>query len=375
MKELLIILVIVTGLAYLSQKESMKITNGDGRKHWDIYLIFLFIFLILFAGLRTSYNDTQNYIAGFKNSVGFQEFLANPENINLLNNPLFYGFQSLIRSFTDNVNVFFIICAIIVNVLNVRFIKRYTDIDNFAFSMFLYVALGTLMLSIAAQKQTLAMSVLTLAISSLINQKYFKYFFIVFIAGCIHSYAWFFLFFPLLGKKVWSFRTFLLLLFTVGIMSTFQSTIETFMSVADQAGKNIPVEEVFDGNRMNLFRVAVYSIVPLTALLFRKRIQATLDRRYSIFLQMSIVCMIFMLLGTMNGANMFGRSANYFEMGIICSMPWLIKQLFTKQSVMIVSMTASICFISFYLYDNSGFDVNYSYKSPYEFIVELIKEV
>ena len=62
MKELLIILVIVTGLAYLSQKESMKITNGDGRKHWDIYLIFLLIFLILFAGLRTSYNDTQNYI-------------------------------------------------------------------------------------------------------------------------------------------------------------------------------------------------------------------------------------------------------------------------------------------------------------------------
>ena len=374
MKELLIILVIVTGLAYLSQKESMKITNGDGRKHWDIYLIFLLIFLILFAGLRTSYNDTQNYIIGFKNSVGFQEFLANPENINLLNNPLFYGFQSLIRSFTDNVNVFFIICAIIVNVLNVRFIKQNTDINSFAFSMFLYVTLGTLMLSIAAQKQILAMSVLTLAISSLINQKHFKYFFIVFIAGCIHSYAWLFLFFPLLGKKVWSYRTFLLLLFTVGIMSTFQSTIETFMSVADQAGKNIPVEEVFDGNRMNLFRVAVYSIVPLTALFFRRRIQGTLDRRYSIFLQMSIVCMIFMLLGTMNGANMFGRSANYFEIGIICSMPWLIKQLFTKQSVMIISMAASVCFISFYLYDNSGFDVNYSYKTPYRFIVELVKE-
>ena len=176
MKELLIILVIVTGLAYLSQKESMKITNGDGRKHWDIYLIFLLIFLILFAGLRTSYNDTQNYIASFRISVGFKEFITNPENINLLNNPLFYGFQSIIRSFTDNANVLFLICAIIVNVLNVRFIKRNVDINNFAFSMFLYVALGTLMLSIAAQKQILAMSILTLAISSLIEQKYIKYF-------------------------------------------------------------------------------------------------------------------------------------------------------------------------------------------------------
>lgn len=374
MKELLIILVIVTGLAYLSQKESMKITNGDGRKHWDIYLIFLLIFLILFAGLRTSYNDTQNYIASFRISVGFKEFIANPENINLLNNPLFYGFQSIIRSFTDNANVLFLICAIIVNVLNVRFIKRNVDINNFAFSMFLYVALGTLMLSIAAQKQILAMSILTLAISSLIEQKYIKYFLIVFIAGCVHSYAWMFLFFPLFGKKIWGFRTFVLLFFTIGIMLTFQNTIESLMKVADQAGKDIPVEEVFDGNRMNLFRVAVYSVVPLTALFFKKRIKGTLDRRYSIFIQMSIVCMIFMLLGTMNGANMFGRSANYFEMGIICSMPWIIKQLFTKQSVMIVSIVASICFISFYLYDNSGFDVNYSYKTPYDFIVELIKE-
>ena len=371
MKELLIILVIVVGLAYLSQKESMKITNGDGRKHWDIYLIFLLIFLILFAGLRTGYNDTQNYIVGFKNSVGFQEFLANPENINLLNNPLFYGFQSLIRSFTDNVNVFFIICAIIVNVLNVRFIKRYTDIDNFAFSMFLYVTLGTLMLSIAAQKQTLAMSVLTLAISSLISHKYFIYFFIVFIAGCIHSYAWLFLFFPLLGKKVWSFRTFLLLLFTVGIMSTFQSTIETFMSVADQAGKNIPLEEVFDGNRMNFFRVAVYSLVPIITLLFRKRLQNQIDRKNIIFIQMSIVCMVFMLLGTMNGANMFGRSANYFELGIICSMPFIIKSLFTINSARIVFIFSIICFCIFYVYDNQSFNTEYQHITIIEFISSL----
>ena len=106
MRELLIILAIVTSLAYLSQRQSMKITNGDGRKHWDIYLIILLVFLILFAGLRTSYNDTGNYIVGFNTSVGIREFLSHSENLQPLNNPLFYGFQALIRSFTDNVNVF-----------------------------------------------------------------------------------------------------------------------------------------------------------------------------------------------------------------------------------------------------------------------------
>lgn len=375
MRELLIILAIVTSLAYLSQRQSMKITNGDGRKHWDIYLIILLVFLILFAGLRTSYNDTGNYIVGFNASVGIGEFLSNSENLQPLENPLFYGFQALIRSFTDNVNVFFMICAVIVNFLNVRFIKRNTEINDFAFSMFLYVALGTLMLSIAAQKQILAMSVLTLALNKLIDRKYISYYIIVLIAGLIHSYAWLFLFFPLLVTKPWSFRTFVLLGITVGIMSVFQTVIETFVEVADQAGKNIPMEEVFDGNRMNIFRVAVYAVVPITALLFKRskrRINDQIDRRHSIFIQMSIMCMIFMMLGTMNGANMFGRSANYFEIGMICVMPWIIRYLFTRQSVMMVTLIASMCFIGFYLYDNDGFNINYHYISPIQFISEVI---
>ena len=168
MSQLIIILAIVTGLSYMSQRYSMN----TGKKGWDIYLIILLIFLILFAGLRTSYNDTLNYSVGFQNSETISAFLSNRENLELLNNPLFYGFQALIKTFTNNVNVFFMICAIIVNVLNVRFIKRHVDIQDFAFCMFLYVSLGTLMLSIAAQKQTLAMSLLTLAISALIDKKY-----------------------------------------------------------------------------------------------------------------------------------------------------------------------------------------------------------
>lgn len=217
------------------------------------------------------------------------------------------------------------------------------------------------------------MSILTLALNQLIDRKYISYYIIVLIAGLIHSYAWLFLFFPLLVTKPWSFRTFVLLGITVGIMSVFQTAIETFVEVADQAGKNIPMEEVFDGNRMNIFRVAVYSVVPITALIFKRRINAQIDRRHSIFIQMSVVCLVFMMLGTMNGANMFGRSANYFEIGMICVMPWMIRYLFTRQSVMMVTLIASLCFIGFYLYDNDGFSINYHYISPIQFISEVSK--
>lgn len=372
MKSLLIILLIVTGLAYLSQKQSMKYEHEDGRKHWDIFLILLIIFLVLFAGLRTFYNDTIQYIEGFKNSVDIHEFLLDTENIELLNNPLFYGFQALIRTFTDNANVFLILCAIIVNVLNVSFIKRNVEKEDFALSMFIYVALGTLMVSIAAQKQILAMSVLTLAITCLFKKKYVSFYIIVFIAGLIHSYAWMFAVIPLLNSKPWTFKTYFMLIFTFIFMNTFQSSIVKFLEVADQIGKNVAIEEVLDGNQMNIFRVLVYSIVPVTAFLFKNRLQNKYNERTQLFLQMAIISMLLMLMGTMNGANMFGRMANYFEFGFICSLPWVIRQLFNEKSIKLINIVLVVSFVGFYLYDNQGFDVMYHHKTITHFISEVV---
>ncbi|OUQ02416.1 hypothetical protein B5E92_14660 [Erysipelatoclostridium sp. An15] len=372
MTMLLAILAIVTGLAYMSQRVTIQYADSGKTRNWDIYLIILLIFLILFAGLRTRYNDTQNYIFGFQNSTTIRPFLADTSNLSLLENPLFYGFQALVKTFTNNVNVFFIICAIIVNTLNVQFIKRNVDPENFAFSMFLYTTIGTLMLSIAAQKQILAMSVLTLALSALFEKKYIRYYIIVFLAGLIHTYAWTFFFLPLLATKPWSFRTFILLIITIVVMYTFQSTISSFLEVADQVGKDIPLEEVFDGNQINILRVSVYAVVPLIALFFKGLINDNINRRNGIFIQMSIISLVFMLMGTQNGANMFGRCANYFEIGSICALPWVIKQLFTRESILIVLTCAIICFGGFYISDNNNFNIEYQSKSFFQFISEII---
>lgn len=372
MRMILVILFIVTLLAYLSQRYSMNYTKTDGRKRWDPYLILLIIFLILLAGLRTGYNDTATYAKGFVQSDTIGVFLSQSENLDLLHNPLFYGFEALIRTFTDNVTVFFMLCAIIVNVLNVRFIKKTVEVENFAFCMFMYVGLGTLMLTLAAQKQTLAMAVLTLALNALFDKKYVKYYIIVFIAGLIHTYAWLFFFLPILDCKPWSFRTYILLFLTIIIMNVFEGAILSFVEVADQVGKNISMEEVFDGNQMNIFRVLVYSVVPLLAFFFKSRINQNTDRKHSILIQMSIVSLMFMMMGTRDGANMFGRCANYFELGYICSLVYILRQVFTKKSVSLILFIACFCFIAFYMYDNNGFQYLYQHKSLIQFIREVL---
>ncbi|WP_455677470.1 EpsG family protein [Sharpea azabuensis] len=372
MIQAVIILGIVTLLSYLSQRHQQE--NGMENMRWDIYLIILTIFLILMFGLRKSYNDTINYRRGYKLSVDITTFLSERSNFDIFSNPLFYAFQSLIRTMTSNYTYFFLICACYINILNVSFIKKNTEIRNFAFSMFIYAAIGTMFLTMAAIKQALAMATLTLALNALMDRKYIKYYLIVFIAGLIHTYAWIFAILPLFYTKPWSFRTLLLLLITLAITYTFKSSIESILKVADQAGKTVAKEEVFDNNKMNIFRVGIYTIMPAITLLFKSYVNKDIDKKNSLFIQMSIISFMFILLATQNGANMFGRAANYFIYGYICAFPWVIRQIFTSQSVKIVSFAAIIGFTGFFLYDNRDFDKNYQHKTLKELIVESSKD-
>ena len=371
MKMILIILMIITGLAYLSQEDSVK----NNKKRYDIFLIVLMIFMILLVGLRTYYNDTRNYIDGFLASPNINEFFSDLENINVMNNPLFYGFQALILTFTDNFTIFFMICAVFVNCSFVKFIKKHADKEDFGFSMFMYVCLGTLMLSMAAQKQILTMAFLTYALDALFERKYFKYYIIVFLAGMIHTYAWLFLFLPLLGSKPWNGTVYLMLAITMLTMNYFQDAIASFVEIADSVGKNIATEEVFDGNRMNILRVAVYAVIPLVSFVFQGRLYNKIDRKHGIMIQMCTVSLMFMLLGTMNGANMFGRSANYFEIGMIMVLPWLVRKLFTKDSTKFVLLVAMVCFVGFYIYDCSEFSYSYYYKPLIQFLKEFAQVI
>lgn len=367
----IIILLVVTLLSYLSQRHQQE--NGMEHMRWDVYLIILTIFLILMFGLRKSYNDTINYRRGYDISVDISTFLSDRNNLEIFSNPLFYAFQSLMRTMTSNYTYFFLICACYINILNVSFIKKNTEIRNFALSMFIYAAIGTMFLTMAAIKQALAMATLTLALNALIDRKYIKYYLIVFIAGLIHTYAWIFVILPLFYTKSWSFRTLILLFITLEITYTFKSSIESILKVADQAGKTVAKEEVFDNNKMNIFRVAVYAVMPVITLLFRSYVNEEIDRKNSLFIQMSIISFMFIILATQNGANMFGRAANYFIYGYICAFPWVIRQVFTSQSVKIVSLAVIIGFTGFYLYDNREFYMNYQRKTLKELIVESTK--
>lgn len=362
MIKLLILLFFVTLWAILSQQRSEEVlrhTDSERRaKKLDIFCFFLIFALSMFAGLRVDYNDTAAYIRGFRNAVPPREFLADPENLDLLHNPLFYFFQSWMRTLTGNAQVFLMVNSIFVEFSMVRFLKRYSR--NFSFSVYLFMTYGTFVFTLAAIKQVMAMAILTYAFPALENKKWLRYYLLVFIAMLFHTYAIAYAILPLFRLKPWSWFTYVFAAALILVMLNFQDTISGFLDFADEQGKTIAEYEVFDDHGVNIFRVLVYAVTPAISFIYQKNLFTHSGPRECVLTHMSIISLAFMILGTVEGANMFARMAMYFEMGTLVCLPGMLKKCFHGKRYQLVSLVAILCFFAYFVYAN--LDFGYGYK-------------
>ena len=291
------------------------------------------------------------------------------KNLNLFLNPLFYLYQSTLKTCFDNSQMLIFISAAFTQVCLVLFIKRYSE--NFLFGIFLYFTLGTFVFTLAAIKQVLAMAVLTLAFPCLEKKKWGMYYLIVFFAMLVHTYSVAFVILPLFRVRPWKSFTFIFIAIMVIVMMNFEQTITAFMEQANEWGKTIAEYEIFDDATINIFRLGVYAVPPLISLLFQRWVFFKTESKNNILIHMSIISFAFMSMGTQAGANMFGRMGNYFELGIICCLPMMLSKTFEKRSYRLITGIACMCFLGFFVYANAinkSFDLEYQSRGLLEFI-------
>lgn len=366
MLRLFLIVLWVFIMAYMVTRHRMQLQ--ERKKPLNLLNILLMLPLIGLLGLRTAYNDTGAYIDGFQNAPILSEFFSNAENFDPLGNPLFDLYTSAVRTATDNYHIYFMIAAIFVVVLMVTFLYRISESNTYTLSIYTYLTLGTYFFALAAMKQTIAMAVLCHSVLALRDRKYLRFSVMVLLAGFLHTYAWCFFVLLFLTEKPWRARTFAVVAITIYIMLTFDSSISAFLQYADEIGRGASEEMVFSGEGMSLLRVVVYGIVPVTSLVFRRILEPQMERKHYIMLHMSIISFMFMLLASINGANMFGRMARYFEVGTIYMFPWIIRHLFNKQSQSIVISAYVGAFGIFAAYQYIGFDTAYASISLLDFL-------
>ena len=146
------------------------------------------------------------------------------------------------------------------------------------------------------------------------------------------------------------------------------------MNFALSIGVNVADFELFDGHSINIIRIIVYSIPAAMALFFRKRLFSNWTRAENLFANMSIVSVLILSIGLIQGANLFARMAAYFEFAIAISLPWMIEKLFTKDSARFVKMFGTVLFFGYFYYEfaiSKSFDSGYRAITLWQFITSL----
>ncbi len=370
-------------------KQSMKYypveAGGDGidltakkGQHFmhcktDIYMAIAMIWLTCFMFLRTSYNDTTAYINMFYGAETPMAFLASGKLFDLTGNPLFYFYQSFMRSVTNNYHIYFLFPALLISITSVKFIKSYANHPVFSASIFF--SIGTVITMMVAMKQGIAIAILLISIPHMLNKNYKAFYGFVFLASLFHAYAFVFAILPLLCNKPWAQRTWLLLIATLIVLFTFDKTVGAFVDYADSIGMHAASEDVFNGASVNIIRVVIYLVPTIISLIFRERLFRSYTKTEALFVNMSILSSFIMALGIADGANMLARAAAFFEIGYVISLPWMIGRLFTQKSFKSIAVIIGFFYFLLFMFDFGvvkDFNNAYNSISFFDFILQLL---
>ena len=337
MKGLILIYWGTVFLMYLSQTYYPVETQLDGRqtgKHHfmlrraDIFMIIVIAWMTCFSFLRTNYNDTANYIFFWRNAGTVKVFLESGGLLNLTGNPLSMLWQALSHDISSNYHIYFFPPAVLISYSSIKLFKQYSV--NPAFSLLIFFSIGTYVLYMAALKQCLAMFFLLMSIPYAEKKQYIRFYLLVFIAVLFHTHAFMFAIIPFLFEKPWGKITWLGFAIVLFAMATYDSTLGAFMEYAQSIGALVDESELFDGHQVNTLRVIVYWLPPLLALIFRNRLFNDSSRIENLFVNMSTVSAFILMIGMVQGANLYARMAGYFEIMTALALPWMIKKIFNK---------------------------------------------
>lgn len=371
----LVMLAVFMLFGYFSQKHSEKLAVAQGKawgpdengvyaklEVWSVTLILIVVFV---CGLRVRYNDTATYIAGFLASPTLEELIGRP--MTLGDCPGFLYLQAAVRSVTDNAHLFIMLCAVINIAPVLIFLKKYSS--NFFFSMFLYVAAGQFLFSLAALKQAIAVAIAIWAIPLYLKKKYFAALLLLMLAALFHPYVLLYLALPLLTSKPWGINTLFIALVIGGMAVFFQPSMQVVLGFAESLGDDF-TDQSFAGTGVNIFRVLVYAVTPILSLVFLDRVRQDENKYQHTFVNVAILCFGIMFLALFGTANLIGRVALYLSFSLALSLPYIFSKLEKKSGTALLGI-AMILYFAYYLYANRNID--YAQITLGEFIESIFK--
>ena len=328
-------------------------------KNYTIFKALAFLLLFLTSGLRyETAVDWVNYKRFFENvdyiynifNYGFTGFF-----IKYPNEPLFTLLNSLVRTFTDNVQVLFFFISLITTTLLFKSLHYFTERKYFFFSVMLYYVLIFFILDMSGIRQCIALNIIFYAFKPLSESKLIRYCFLVILASMFHISAFIFIFGPLFRKKI--NISIIISLFIIGMivfivriqwMVSFIQSLYPLFSNSDIYLKILAYttsESIVSKARPIFIMLFVNSILYLFYLVGRKKYidKGSISTIFDNLFTMYILTTLFLWEISDFGV----RIGLYFTLGLIISLPF-INEFFKKTSRFFI-----VCFIIFYCFINA----------------------
>lgn len=371
MTKLIPITIISLILAALSHKASWYDFDHDRyiRKERFFYTIMA-IALILFAGLRTGYNDTGTYLGAYNGIPADVELTSGIKWAELGGNPGFVFTMRLLKRWGFSDQSFLMFFSIFTVGTYLWFLRKYSC--NIFMTILLFVTFAGYTFTLAAIKQCTAMALCLIATDRAIRKKYPNFVLYVILASLFHPYALMYLVVPFLSFRPWSKYTVIMITVFALVGFGMQSLLGTVLKVTDMLGEEYNAAS-FMGEGVNPFRLLVVSVPLLLSLIAAKQIARYEERDKYIILNLTMLNAEIMFVGLFGTANYFARLANYFLPFQAISIPWLLNQ-FRTDSKRFLLIVACVCYFLFFIYEKAisgSFDVNYYSITLWEYLKSL----
>lgn len=375
MKELLPIALLAVILAVISHNTSVydPFECRYHRKERFFYTVMAVI-LIVFAGLRTYYNDTGTYRFMYRtvfNSMGEYKSLTDGLDwLKIGDHPGFYFVMRLMAKLDFSEQDFVMAFSIFYVSVNLWFFKKYSC--NIWMSIVVYLAFAGYVFSLAAIKQCTAMAICLIATDRAINKKYIQFVIFVLLASLFHAYSFMYLIVPFLFFRPWSSKTVVMMIIFGTIGLSMQTLLGTLLNVTDMMGEGYDAN-TFVGEGVHPMRLLVTAVPVFLAALTAEQIKEKKERDQYVIVNLTMLNAEIMFVALFGTANYFARLANYFLPFQAVSIPWLLKH-YDERGKGTMTLLATCGYTMFFIYNYAiyeNFDANFSSVPLWEYLKTL----
>lgn len=337
MLSVMILLVVCSALAWLYKDIAFYYGKSLGR----LVFYLLAIILVCFGGLRTTMNDTWQYLQNFLYRV--PSTLDELYGMNLLigANPLFMIYQFALKMFvSESEHVFIFITTAFTTMSYILFFRKYSL--DFRFTIFVYLALTTYGFTLAAMKQSIATAIALWSFPMAVDGKKFRALLVIFIAVLFHPYVIVFISEFFFIRTIWDKFSLILMLPVMIAAVAFRDVMEIATRFTAIIGDKYSGFGDASDYGIKIYRTLVYLVVPASSFVYRKNLRKTGNKFMLAAINMCIVSGAIAIIASFGGAIEIGRLISYFDAFTCLSLPFIlrygIKNRALRSSIMFISV-------------------------------------